>query len=356
MECFEKHDTERTRSMPRSWIIKPGHGPSSLTLEERPRQSVSPGQVRLSIHAASLNARDLMVALGQSPMPVADELVPVSDGAGVVEEVSEGVTRVAVGDRVVVTFNPAHQSGPFEPYMAAHALGELSDGLLAEEAVVDQMALVKVPDSLTLEQAACLPCVGVTAWNALFESGPLYLGQTVLATGTGTVSLAALALAKAAGVRVGVTSSDDAKLDRARALGADYVVNYRRHEAWDQAVRDATDGVGAHVILENAGPPSIATSVRAAAAGGRVVQIGWKGLEGPPIAVPALALGQVTIVPIMVGSRVMLERLVAAIAHNRIELPIHATYDFEAAPAAFEALTGGRAFGKIVITRKADPS
>ncbi|MEM7435040.1 MAG: NAD(P)-dependent alcohol dehydrogenase [Myxococcota bacterium] len=335
--------------MPRSWTIKPGHGPSSLTLEERPRPPLSPGQARVSIHATSLNARDLMVALGQSPMPVADELVPVSDGAGVVEEVSEGVTRVGVGDRVVVTFNPAHQSGPFEPYMAAHALGELSDGLLADEAVVDQMALVKAPDSLTFEQAACLPCVGVTAWNALFGSGPLFPGQTVVATGTGNVSLFAMQLAKAAGARFGVTSSDDRKLDRARALGADFGINYRLRPDWENAVREATDGVGAHVILENAGPPSVAASIRAAAQGGRVIQIGWKGLEGPPLSVVDMALGGVSLQTVMVGSRLMLERLVDAVVANDLRIPIHGTLDFGDAPRAYEILAGGT-FGKVVMT------
>lgn len=170
-----------------------------------------------------------------------------------------------------------------------------------------------------------------------------------MATGTGTVSLIALQLAKAAGIRFGVSSSDDAKLAQAAELGADFGVNYRTHSDWPTQVRAATEGEGAHVVLENAGPPSIASSVRATAAGGRVVQIGWKGLEGPPIGVPDLALGQVSIVPIIVGSRVMLERLVAAVAFNRIEVPIHATYAFDEAPRAFEALSNGQALGKIVI-------
>ncbi len=290
-----------------------------------------------------------MVAHGMSPMPVADELVPCSDGAGVVQEVGPGVDRVAVGDRVVATFNPAHQNGPFEPYMASHALGELRDGVLSEHVVLDQMALVKLPDALSFEQAACLPCVGVTAWNALFESGPLMPGQTVVATGTGNVSLVAMALAKAAGARVGVTSSSDAKLDRAKALGADFGVNYRTEPKWEQSVREATGGRGADVVLENAGPPSVAASIRAAGNGGRVVQIGWKGLEGPPIQVTELALGGVSLVSVMVGSRAMLERLLAAVSVNQIEVPIQDTFKFNEAPLAFQTVESG-AFGKVVIT------
>ena len=336
--------------MTRTWILQPPKGSSSLTLVDRPAPSLAHGQVRVEQRAFSLNARDLMVANGLSPMPVAEQLVPCSDGAGIVREVGPGVDRVAVGDRCVATFNPAHQNGPFEPRMAAHALGELEDGVLSEHVVLDQMALVKLPDGLSFEQAACLPCVGVTAWNALFESGPLMPGQTVVATGTGNVSLMALRLAKAAGARVGITSSDDAKLARTKTLGADFGINYRTHPQWERAVREATGGAGADVVLENAGPPSVAASIRAAGHGGRVVQIGWKGLEGPPIQVTELALGGVSLVSVMVGSRAMLERLVAAVWANQIEIPIHSTFDFEDAPSAFRSAEGGT-LGKVVITR-----
>ncbi|MEM6928932.1 MAG: NAD(P)-dependent alcohol dehydrogenase [Myxococcota bacterium] len=334
--------------MPEAWTLRPGEGPSSLRRQPRPSPPLAPGQIRVSMRAVSLNARDLMVAHGQSPMPVSDELVPASDGAGVVEEIGSGVTHVAVGDRVVSTFNPAHQSGRFEPRMAASALGELADGVLAEEVVIDALAAVKLPDALSFEQAACLPCTGVTAWNALFGTGPLLPGQVALATGTGNVSLMAIQLARAAGARVGVTSSSTAKLDRAAALGAHFGVNYRARTDWGAAVKEAS-GTGAHVVLENAGPPSIAESVRATARGGRVVQIGWKGLEGPPIDVLDMALGDISLTTVMVGSRRMLEDLVQAIALHRIEVPIQDTFGFADAVAAFEAQAAGP-FGKVVIT------
>lgn len=333
-----------------TWKLKPGKGLESLFLTDSMEQPLNYGQVRVSIKANSINARDIMVAMGQSPMPVGEEIVPLSDGAGVVTEVGEGVTRVAPGDRVVVTFNPAHQSGPFEPYMASNALGELRSGLLSKETVLEEMALVKLPDNVSFEQAACLPCVAVTAWNALFESGPLKPGQTVLATGTGMVSLAAMQLAKAAGVRFGITSSDDEKLHSAMELGADFTVNYRNNRQWDQSVRSATNGQGADVVLETVGPPSIATSVKAAASGGRVMQIGLKGMEGPAISPLDLLVGGVSVIPVMVGSRAMLERLVACVSTNNLTMPVHARFSFEEAPNAFSAFVSGESFGKIVIS------
>lgn len=333
-----------------SWKFRPGKGLESLFLCDSEEAPLNFGQVRVSIKANSLNARDIMVAMGQSPLPVGEEIVPLSDGAGVVTEVGDGVTRVVPGDRVVVTFNPAHQNGPFESYMAVNALGELRSGLLSTEIVIEDMALVKLPDNVSFEQAACLPCVGVTAWNALFESGPLKPGQTVLATGTGMVSLMAMQLAKAAGLRFGITSSDNEKLHNAKELGADFTVNYRENRQWDQSVRSETNGQGADVVLETVGPPSIATSVKAAASGGRVMQIGLKGMEGPAISTLDLLVGGVSVIPVMVGSRAMLERLVACVSINNITMPVHARFSFEEVPNAFSSFVSGESFGKIVIS------
>ena len=205
-----------------------------------------------------------MIAKGHSPMAVADEIIPLSDGAGVVEEIGNAVTRFKPGDRIVITFNPSHQSGPYEAHMSKDALGELRPGLLAQEVVLEEAALVHLPDSISFEQAACLPCVALTAWNALFEAGSLMPGQTVMATGTGAIALTAMQLAKSAGVRFGITTSDDTKVDRLKHLGADFVVNYRENEDWDQQVKEATHGRGADVVLETAGPPSIARAIKAA--------------------------------------------------------------------------------------------
>ena len=336
--------------MAQKWVISPGDGIGSLALKETGDTDLLPGQVRVALKAWSLNARDLMVANGMSPFETASELVPLSDASGVVEEVAPDVTDLAVGDRVVATFNPAHQSGAFEPYMGAHAHGEAAQGVLSQQKVFDKRALVRLPDGISFEQAACLPCAGVTAWNALFEVGELKPGQTVLVTGTGSVSLIALQLAKAAGARVGVTSSDPAKLQQVAALGADFGVNYQERSDWDAAVKDMTGGRGADVVVETAGPPSIATSVRAAAHNGCVAQIGFKAIDGPAVSMLDLMIGGVRIVPIMVGSRVMLERVVDAVSVNQIQIPVHQHHEFAQAPAAFTAFQTGNAFGKLTIT------
>ena len=233
--------------------------------------------------------------------------------------------------------------------MSKDALGELRPGLLAQEVVLEEAALVHLPDSISFEQAACLPCVALTAWNALFEAGSLMPGQTVMATGTGAVALTAMQLAKSAGVRFGITTSDDTKVDRLKHLGADFVVNYRENEDWDQQVKEATHGRGADVVLETAGPPSIARAIKAAAQNGRVMQIGFKAVDGPPIDLLDVLVNGVKIIPIMVGSRAMLERLVSAIDINSLQIPIHARFSFHEAPRAFAAHSSGDGFGKTII-------
>ena len=292
--------------MKKNWTLKPGGGIGALRLNEHADIDLEPGQLRISVKANSINSRDIMAAMGHSPFPLPDEIIPVSDGAGVVTEVSEGVTCFAVGDRVVIAFNPSHQDGPFHPHMAFGALGEVRPGVLANEVVMEETALVKLPDNISFAQAACLPCVAVTAWNALFEIAPLMPGQTVLAVGTGAVALTALQFAKAAGARVGITSSSDQKLERASELGADFTVNYRDNANWAEEVKSMTDGAGVDIVLETAGPPSIAQSVKATRHGGRVMQIGLKGFEGPSINMLDVLVGGARIFPVMVGSRAML--------------------------------------------------
>ncbi|MEL6448516.1 MAG: NAD(P)-dependent alcohol dehydrogenase [Pseudomonadota bacterium] len=335
--------------MTQSWTLSPGQGAASLKPSAQPSQALGDYDVRIRVRATSLNARDLMIAQGLSPLPALDQLIPLSDGSGDVIETGAGVSRVSMGDRVVVAFNPAHQNGDYQAWMEPSALGGATQGLLREETVLNEMALVRIPGAVSYEQAACLPCASVVAWNALFESGPFRPGMTVLTTGTGNVSLAAVVLAKSAGARVGVTSSSDHKIEAAISLGANFGVNYRASEDWGDNVREETDGRGADIVLENAGPPSVAQSIRSAAPGGRVLQIGWKGLEGPPLNVLEMALRSVTLKPVMVGSRTMLERLVAAVSVNQLEMPIYDVFPFDAAPSAFAAAKDGP-HGKVVIT------
>ncbi|MEO0699966.1 MAG: NAD(P)-dependent alcohol dehydrogenase, partial [Pseudomonadota bacterium] len=340
------------RPLTKSWTLTPGQGPGSLRLADADEANLGAAEVRIAIKANSINARDLMIALGKSPLPVADSLTPLSDGAGEVIEVGSEVHQFAPGDRVVAAFNPAHLDGPYSPAMEPSAFGGVAQGLLSESVVLPASALARLPEEVSYEQAACLPCAGVVAWNALFETGTLRPGDTVFATGTGAVSLIAMQLAKAAGATFGISSSSDSTLQKALGIGADFGLNYAAEPQWDEALRRATQGRGADVILETAGPPSIATSIRAAAQGGRVAQIGFAAPEGPPINVLDMLVGGVSVNPVMVGSRAMLERLVRAVAANTIEVPVARSFAFADAPLAFEAAMHGAGLGKITITHR----
>lgn len=328
------------------WTIRPGGGVGSLERAETADREPGPGEVRVRIAAASLNARDVMIAVGHYPMPTGETVVPLSDGAGTVDATGEGVERFAPGARVVIAWNPDHISGPHRPWMAPRSLGAAVPGVLAETVIVREEALVALPEGMSFSQAACLPCAGTTAWNALFESGPpLVPGSAMVATGTGALSLIGGLIAKAAGARAVITSSDTDRIERAKAIGLDGGALYT-DEDWPERTRELTGG--ADVVLENAGPPSIAASVRAAGPGGRVCQIGWKGMEGPSLDAIAMAMGGVSVVPIQGGSRDMLERLVAAVDVNGIEVPIAERVGFADAPRAFEAQMA-EPFGKVVV-------
>lgn len=229
----------------RAWIVPEGctTGPDGLRLIERPSPEPGRGEVLVRTRAWSLNARDLAVASGRYfGGPVARDTVPLSDGAGEVVAVGEGVTRVRPGDRVAGTFFQGWEGGRFRAGVGATALGGTLDGVLAEEVVLREGGLVRAPDHLSFAEAACLPCAGLTAWSALFDVGRIGPGQTVLVLGTGGVSVFALQFAKLVGARAVVTSSSDEKLERARALGADVTINYRTEPEWDRAVLDATGG------------------------------------------------------------------------------------------------------------------
>lgn len=332
----------------RYWTLESGKGTQTLELSDIKQQYPGPGEIRIKIVTSSLNARDLMIALGHYPLPVAERVTPLSDGAGIVTAIGEGVNNFVIGDRIVIPFNPYHLDGEMEQWMAPHALGALDSGVLAEEIIQKAAAVVKLPSNVSFKTAATLPCAGVTAWNALFESGPLYPGDNVLIIGTGGVALIALQLAKIAGAHVIITSSDDKRLDKARKLGANIGINYVKNPDWHEQVREVTRGVGANVVVESAGPPTIEKSVKAAASNSRVAQIGFKGMEGK-VSPLDLVMGGVTIVPIQVGSRRFLERLVHACAVNNLETPVGQEFAFENAPNAFASLEKGDVFGKIII-------
>jgi NADPH:quinone reductase-like Zn-dependent oxidoreductase len=323
---------------------------SALQLTRGDRRIDEPAaeQVLIRLGAASLNYRDLLTL--QDPASNRDGLVPLSDGAGTVVAIGSGVTRWRVGDRVSVNFFPTWRAGVFSPTALAIALGGGQiDGVLSEYVVADHESLVAIPDHLSLAEAATLPCAAVTAWHALFERGHLREGETVLVQGTGGVALFGLQLATAHGARVIVTSSSDAKLARARAMGAWETINYRTHAAWDAAVMDLTGGRGVDHILELGGPDTYNRSIAAIAFGGRIAQIGvLTGFSSQPDILP-LQFKNASIHGICVGSVQHFERLNQFLTTHCIHPVIGKTFAFDEAPAAYRHLASATHFGKVVI-------
>ncbi len=334
----------------RAWELR-GNGVDTLALVERERPRPGPGQVLVRIRAASLNYRDLLVASGTYARggPPRRPLVPLSDGAGEVVAVGPGVTRLRPGDRVAGAFFQRWIDGPFDAGKGASALGGAIDGVLAEEVVLEAAAAVPFPAHLSFDEAATLPCAGVTAGVGLFVLGGLKAGETVLAMGTGGVSIFALQLAKAAGARVILTSSHDEKLARGRALGADAVVNYRTTPEWDAAARALTGGRGVDHILEVGGATTLPRSLRAVREGGHVALVGLLGGErGDPDAAARNDRG-VRVDSVYVGSVRHFEAMDEAIARARLRPVVDRAFPFEEAREAYAHLRSGAHFGKIVV-------
>jgi NADPH:quinone reductase-like Zn-dependent oxidoreductase len=329
----------------RAWIVPAGCTEAAgLRMDDQPDPVAGPGQIVVRMAAASLNYRDQAVVRGSyfggaTPR----DLVPVSDGAGDVVSVGDGVASVAVGDRVAGTFFQPTPRGPA-------ALGSPLDGVLREYAVFADGGVVKLPESLSHEDAACLPCAGVTAWHALFGVGrPLAPGDTVLVLGTGGVSMMALQLARAAGARVVVTSSSDEKLERAFALGATDGINYARTPEWEREVLRLTGGRGADCVVEIGGAGTLGRSYQSLARGGKVALIGF--LAGPQgnTAPQPLMMKAGSLHGIFVGDTPMFEALLRAVAVNRIAPPVDRVFAFADAAAAYAYQAEGSFVGKIVI-------
>ena len=322
----------------------------SLTLREEDVPRPARGQVLVRMRAAALNYRDLMIATGRSargaPLP---DLIPLSDGAGEVVELGPEVTRVAVGDRVAACFMQSWLGGEISPDDAASSLGGAIHGVLGEYRLFDQQGLVKLPEHLSFEDGATLPCAAVTAWNALFHGPkPLMVGQSVLVLGTGGVSIFALQFAHAAGARVIATSSSDGKLAQAKTLGASDGVNYRAHPEWQTAVRDLTGGRGVDHVVEVGGPGTLPRSIEAARQGGSIHLIGVL-TGGGTIDPTTVARRGLVMRGIYVGSRQMFEAMNQAIAQHRIPPVIDRIFDFEDAKDAYRHLQAQGHVGKVVI-------
>jgi NADPH:quinone reductase-like Zn-dependent oxidoreductase len=332
----------------RAVVIEGGFGLDHLTLVERPDPRPGPGQALVRVRAASLNYRDLLMADGRYNRKQKLPLVPCSDGAGEVVEVGAGVSRVKVGDRVCGIFAQGWLAGGPTRDMVRTTLGGPLDGMLAERVVLSEQGLVKVPEDLSDEEAATLPCAAVTAWSSLIEGG-LKAGESVLLLGTGGVSTFALQLAVLSGARVIITSSSDAKLERARAMGAAEVVNYRQVPDWGARVKELTGGEGVDYVLEVGGAGTLAQSLQAVRAGGRIYLIGVLSGNAAEISLPAIQMRMVHVDGVLVGSRTSFEALNRAVALHRLRPVIDRTFPLAEARAAFDHMAAGGHFGKICI-------
>ncbi len=316
---------------------------------ERPSPVAAPGQVVVRVRAVSLNYRDILLASGAFRYPnTTPRTIPVSDGAGDVVALGVGVSNVEIGDRVAAIFAQKWQSGDQPSDANDAALGGSVDGMLAQYVVLDQWGLVKLPDYLTYEEAATLPCAAVTAWNALYGLKPILPGQTVLTLGTGGVSTFAIQFAHAAGARVIATSSSDEKLRHAREWGADETINYRREPRWQDKVRLLTAGRGVDHVVEVGGAGTLVQSIAATRPGGIVSLIGL--LAGGQTIDPWIIAGAGAIVRgIMVGSRATFLQMNTALAHHELHPIIDRTFGFDEAPSALRHLRRGEHIGKIVV-------
>lgn len=327
-----------------------GQGFDSLALVERPSPEPGPGQVKVRIHAASLNYRDLLIARGGYGRGMRQlPLVPLSDGAGEVVGVGPGVSRLKQGDRVAGNFFQKWVDGPFDADKGASALGGAIDGVLAEEVLLEEGCAVTFPDALSYEEAATLPCAGVTAWVGLVELGQLAAGDTVLAMGTGGVSIFALQIAKSLGARVLLTSSHDDKLERGAALGADATINYESTPAWDVRARELTGGRGVDHILEVGGAATLPRSLHALRDGGHLTLVGLLGGQRADREEAEKNDRNVRVDSVYVGSARHFGVFNASIERTGLRPVVDRVFPFDQAREAYAYLEGGRHFGKVVI-------
>jgi NADPH:quinone reductase-like Zn-dependent oxidoreductase len=330
-------------------VLSGGFGLENLLTEERPDPEPGPHDVVLRMNAVSLNYRDLLMVRGSYNPKQALPLIPASDGVGTVVSVGSEVSRVGVGDRVCPIFATAWLAGEPSRDKLKTTLGGPFDGTLCELMKVNAEAVVRVPAFLSDEEAACLPCAGVTAWSALVTHGDLTAGDTLLTLGTGGVSIFGLQLAKALGARVIITSSSDDKLERAKDLGADVVINYRRNPEWGKAARDAARGRGVDHVLEVGGASTFAHSLKAVRPGGTVSIIGNLGGGATEINLLSVLMQNIRLQGVIVGHRESFEALVRAVEQTKLRPVVDRVFGFNQVGAALEHLASGGHFGKVCI-------
>lgn len=305
------------------------------------------GEIRVRIRASSLNFHDYAVVAGMIPAP--GERIPMSDGAGEVVAVGEGVSEFAVGDAVVSVFFPLWDDGTLHQPMQFRVPGDSTDGYARTEVVVPARWFTHAPKGLSHSEAATLTCAGLTAWRALFVDGTTGPGSTVLIQGTGGVSIFALQFAKAAGAKVIATSSSDEKLERLRSMGADELINYRAHADWGVKAAELTGGRGVDTVVEIGGAGTLEQSMMATRVGGHIAVIGVLAGFAGPVNTALLMNKNLRVQGLTVGSRASQLDMIAAIEVNGIRPVIDRHFPLESLGDAFRHQISGAHFGKIVV-------
>lgn len=332
----------------RAYEIVSDGGIDALALNTRQSPQPGQGQILVALRASSINYRDLSTIEDPVARGIAYPRIPNSDGAGEVIAVGAGVTRFKAGDRVAGCFFQHWSDGGISAAAMASAMGGPIDGVLAEQTLLSEAGAVPLPAHMSFAEGATLPCAGVTAWNCLVEQGGLKAGNTALFLGTGGASIFGLQIAKMLGARAIITSSSDAKLERAKGLGADELINYRRTPEWEARVLDLTNGAGVDVTLETGGGGTLEKTIEATRIGGTISLIGV--LTGGAINPAAVMRKSIRLQGVYVGSRRMFEDMNAAFAQNQVHPVVDQEFEFEDARSAYHAMRGAGHFGKLVVT------
>ena len=321
-----------------------------IELVEIPKPSPGPGEVLVEMKASSLNYRDMVVAnRGYGSKTGNLPLIPVSDGVGIVRELGDGVSRVAIGDRICPLFMQGWISGPPNRERLSTTLGGPIDGVMAEFRCFPQDSVSKVPEELTDLEASTLPCAALTAWSALIEKGKLQPGESVLIQGTGGVSLFALQFAKICGARCILISGSNEKMKRAQELGADEVLNYQDLPEWGKRVRDFSGGEGVDHIVEVGGPETLPQSLRAIRPGGTISMIGVLSGSEMKAQLGLIVTRQIRLQGITVGHRDGFEAMASAINASGMKPIVDQVYPFTSLPEAMHSLSEAKHFGKICL-------
>lgn len=334
-------------------LLRPGDVSSledCLVLRDHGMPQPEPGEALVRVRAASLNYRDILLLQGRYPVPAKEAVIPLSDGAGEVIALGEGVSRVAVGDKVASTYFTHWFDGRLTLPLAMRQTGASDDGMLARYRVMPEDRLVRLPAHLSFEEGATLTCAALTAWSCLTGPRPVLPGETVLTGGTGGLALFALQFARLFGARTIALASSEAKARLLRELGADEVIPYHEIPEWDVEVRRLTGGAGADHIVDSVGVATLERSLKAAAFGG---EIAFPGAFSPPGASfdPRVLAGRlVNIRRVAVGSRAAFEAMNRAIGQHQLRPVIDRAFAFHDVHAAYRRYAAQQHAGKVVIS------